>query len=49
MYACIQETAGGFFEGVRALMDQARKSSDPPPPCHYLCVCLHSLRRVLTP
>jgi len=35
MYACVQETAGGFFEGVYALSDQARISSDPPPPCHF--------------
>jgi ribosomal-protein-alanine N-acetyltransferase len=34
MYACICETGRGFFEGGRALSDQACISSDPPPPCH---------------
>jgi hypothetical protein len=32
MYAYVQETAGGFFEGVYALSDQARISADPPHP-----------------
>jgi hypothetical protein len=42
MYACIHETGGGFFEGVRALNDQACISSDPPPPCHSgIASCLY--------
>jgi hypothetical protein len=32
MYACIPEIGGGFFEVVHAFNDQARISSDLPPP-----------------
>jgi hypothetical protein len=32
MYAYIPEIERGFFEGVHALNDQARISSDPPSP-----------------
>src|SRR5215204_236097 len=32
MYACVHETGRGFFGRVCALGDQARISSDPPPP-----------------
>jgi hypothetical protein len=45
MYAYIPETGGGFFEGVCALSDQTRISSDPPPPCHsWIALCLYYLR-----
>ena len=32
MYAWIPEIGSGFFEGVCTLSEQARISSDPPPP-----------------
>jgi len=45
MYACIPETALGFFGGVCALSDKACISSDPPLPCHsWIASCQSCLR-----
>src|SRR5215203_4005085 len=43
MYACILEIGGGFFEGVRALNDQACISSEPPPHNSWIASCLSCL------
>jgi hypothetical protein len=45
MYAYIPEIGCAFFDGVRALNDQACISSDLPPPCRsWIASCQSCLR-----
>ena len=45
MYAYFHETERRFFEGMCTLRDQARISSDLPPPCHsWIASCQSCIR-----